>query len=97
MAMNFLGRFVGADGVATVSFNTNFASNKMDAQERSQLIAEWQAGAITWGEMRAKLVDDEIATIEDADEARGMIESEQGGSLMGVLNDRRDDKTNGAY
>ena len=97
LAMNFLGRFVGVDGMATVSFNTNFATNKMMPQERAQLIAEWQAGAITWGEMRAKLVDDEIATIEDADEARGIIESEQGDSLMGVLNDRRDDKANGAY
>lgn len=97
LAMNFLGRFVGADGVATVLFNTNFATNKMMPQERAQLIAEWQAGAITWGEMRAKLVDDEIATIEDADEARGVIESEQGDGLMGVLNDRRDDKTNGTH
>lgn len=76
LAMNFLGRFIGADGVATITFNTNFATNKMTAQERAQLIAEWQAGAITWSEMRAKLVEDEIATIEDADEARGVIEGE---------------------
>lgn len=78
----FLGEFVGADGVPTISFNTNFATNKMTAQERTQLISEWQAGAITWGEMRAKLVEDEIATIEDADEARGMIESELQGYVI---------------
>lgn len=72
----YLGRFMGADGVPTVSFNTNFATNKMTAQERAQLIAEWQGGAISFGEMRAKLVEDEIATIEDADEAKALIESE---------------------
>lgn len=72
----YLGRFVGADGVPTVSFNTNFATNKMTAQERAQLIAEWQGGAISWSEMRAKLVEDEIATIEDADEAKVLIEGE---------------------
>lgn len=71
-----MGRFVGADGVPTVSFNTNFATNKMTAQERAQLIAEWQGGAISFGEMRAKLVEDEIATIEDAGEAKALIEGE---------------------
>lgn len=50
----------------------------MTPQERQQLIAEWQAGAITWGEMRARMVDDEIAFIEDDELAKAEIESDLG-------------------
>lgn len=74
--LGFLGRFVGAASEPVVVFNTNFSTNKMTAQDRAQLIAEWQAGAISWSEMRDKLVEDEIATMENSDEARTLIEGE---------------------
>lgn len=74
--MGYLSRFVGVQDKVTVTFNTNFMTNKMTSDERRQLIAEWQAGAISFGEMRDKLVEDEIATIENSDEARAQIGSE---------------------
>lgn len=75
-AFTWCGQFMGVVGDCVITLNTNFATNKMTAQDRQQLIAEWQAGAISFGEMRAKLVEDEIATVEDSDEAKAMIESE---------------------
>jgi hypothetical protein len=44
------------------ALNTNFRSNSMNAQERAQLIAEWQAQAITDDEMREAMRRSGLAT-----------------------------------
>ena len=46
----------GDNEVIEVELNTNFVANRMNAQERAQLVAEWQAGAITDEEMRRNMV-----------------------------------------
>lgn len=50
-----------------VELNTNFVANRMNAQERAQLIAEWQAGALTDEEMRLNMVRAGVAS-EDFEE-----------------------------
>ena len=77
-ALNYCAEFLGVNHKCTMALNTRFDSSKMTPQERQQLISEWQAGAITWGEMRARMVDDEIAFIEDDELAKAEIESELG-------------------
>lgn len=63
------------------TLNTNFGFSKMTVEQRQQLVAEWQAGAVTFGEMRSQLVESEVATIEDDTEAANTIASEQGALL----------------
>lgn len=63
------------------TLNTNFGFSKMTTEQRAQLVAEWQAGAVTFGEMRSQLVESEVATIEDDTEAANTIASEQGALL----------------
>ena len=55
----------------------------MTAQERQQLIAEWQAGAISFPEMRANLYEDEIAKIEDHIKAKEQIDEYSIDNLTG--------------
>lgn len=50
--------------VISVELNTDFVINHMPPEERQQLIAEWQAGAITDEEMRLNLVRGGIASEE---------------------------------
>lgn len=54
--------------------NSDFDLSSMTPAERQQLIAEWQAEAITWSEMRRSLKRGRIATLPD-DEAREIIAS----------------------
>lgn len=44
--------------------NTEFDLLKLTPAERQQVIAEWQAGALTWGEMRSNLRRGGIATLD---------------------------------
>lgn len=78
-ALKACARYMGykEDGLV-VALNTTFNFSKMTPEQRMQLMAEWQMGAITWGEMRAQLVESEVATIEDENEAEQIIKSEQG-------------------
>jgi hypothetical protein len=46
--------------------NTEFDLTKMSAGDRAQLIKEWQAGAITFEEMRGSLRRAGVATLDDA-------------------------------
>ena len=85
-AFNYCGQFLGIKQISTVVFNTKFDANKMTADERRQLIAEWQTGAITFSEMRARLIDDEIAFIEDDELAKAEIESDLG-EITGHIDD----------
>lgn len=70
-------RFVGlSDSVEIVyELNTDFTLARMTAQERQQLIAEWQQGAITFSEMRAAMRKSGVATLDD-EEAREEIKDE---------------------
>lgn len=61
--------------------NTNFSFNKLSPQERAQLMAEYQAGVITWAEMREQLVENETAMVESPEEAKQIIEQESGAML----------------
>lgn len=72
-ALNYCAMYIGASTDCVLTLNTNFMTNKMTPQERQQLIAEWQAGVITWDEMRAKLVEDEIGTEENPEVAKSEI------------------------
>lgn len=72
-------RYMGHDDKDLVmTLNTEFDFAKMTPQQRQQLIAEWQGGAITFGEMRSKLIESEVAQIEDEVIAAQTIASEQG-------------------
>jgi len=59
----------------TYKLNTEFSIASMTAQERQQLIAEWQTGGISFSEMRAALRKSGIATLDDA-EAKTEIDAE---------------------
>jgi hypothetical protein len=46
--------------------NTDFEINHMSSQDRAQLLAEWQGGALTWEEYRFSLKRTGLATEDDA-------------------------------
>jgi hypothetical protein len=54
--------------------NSDFDLSDLDPNERQQLIAEWQAEAITWTEMRTALKRSRVA-FQDDEEARSEIEA----------------------
>lgn len=60
------------------ALSTDFGFSKMTVEQRQILMQEWQGGAITFAEYRAKLVESEIATDEIAQDAKAQIEQEQG-------------------
>lgn len=70
-------RFTGdnPDAIEYV-LNTDFSLSRMSAQERQQLISEWQAGAVTFSEMRAAMRKSGVATLDD-DAARTEIEEDE--------------------
>lgn len=76
-ALIFCGRFMGID-VQNISFalNTEFDLIKLSAQDRQQLISEWQASVVTFDELRHNLRRAGIVTKDD-DEARKQLEKEQ--------------------
>lgn len=75
-------RYMGYDEKDLVlTLNTQFDFAKMTPQQRQQLIAEWQAGAISFGEMREALIESEIAQEEDSVKAKAIIDAEQGAFL----------------
>lgn len=56
--------------------STDFAISKMPAQERQQLLLEWQGGIISFTEARTQLRQSGIATLDD-EEARDEIAGDQ--------------------
>lgn len=75
-ALEVCARFAGnAEAEIVYELNTDFSISRMTAQERQQLIQEWQQGAITFSEMRAGLRKSGVATLDD-DEAKDEIEEE---------------------
>ena len=62
------GQFLEAMEPDSIVFqlNVDFSVSKMTAQERQQLMAEWQGGLITWKEARALLHEAGVASEDDA-------------------------------
>lgn len=73
--LEWCSRFVGVNEEITFELNTDFDIATMTAQERAQVISEWQQGAITFSEMRENLRKAGVATLED-DKAKAEIEQE---------------------
>ncbi len=70
------GQFMGASESEIVfDINTDFGMNKMTVEDRRQLLLEWQSGAVTFTEMRDKLRDSDVATLED-EEAKELLQNE---------------------
>ena len=76
-ALAFAGNFLGEYDPEKFIYelNTDFSIAKMNAQERQQLIAEWQSELITWNEAREGLRKAGVAYEKDED-ARKLIDSE---------------------
>jgi hypothetical protein len=66
-ALRWAARFSGEDDTKIkFELNTEFDLIKLDANERAQLITEWQGQAITFGELRANLRRAGIANSDEA-------------------------------
>lgn len=76
-ALSFAGNFLGEYDPEKFIYelNTDFSVAKMSAQERQQLVAEWQSELITWTEAREGLRKAGVAYEKDED-ARKLIDSE---------------------
>lgn len=74
-ALDWAAVFVGIEkSSVTFKLNTDFDVSKMNSEDRRQLLAEWQNGAITFEEMRFQLSKSGVAT-EDSEVAKATIES----------------------
>lgn len=60
--------------VLNIELNTDFAMSRMDPQERAELIAEWQAGAIDYEEVRWNLKRSGVAFKDDQEVKDGVNE-----------------------
>jgi len=80
---------VGDDGqpANTIDYklNTNFDLVSLTPQERQETIAEWNAGAISWTEMRAALKSAGVASQAD-DVAKQEIQKDQAEALAAMPN-----------
>lgn len=66
-ALTVAARFSGdADAEIIYELNTDYSIAHMTPQERQQLMAEWQGGAVSFSEMRAALRKSGVATLDDA-------------------------------
>lgn len=75
-SLKWCAQFVGADGAGIeFALNTEFDLIRLSPQDRVALIGEWQAGAISFGELRDNLRRGGIVTRDD-DEAKAIIEAE---------------------
>jgi len=74
-ALEWCGVFLGDDSEQEFDLNTDLDIGKMPAPERAQLIAEWQANAISFTEMRFNLKRANIAYLDD-EEAKEEIEED---------------------
>ena len=83
-ALESCSQFVGAGGAPVFELYPEFELDKMTPQERQQLMAEWQSGALTWEEYRTGLQKAGVA-YEDAESAREIIASEKPRGGVGVL------------
>lgn len=68
------GEIVDDPEVIDYELNTDFASRMLTAADRTEIVSEWQKGAITWEEMRWNLKRSGVA-YEDDEEAKDTIAS----------------------
>ena len=87
-AVRACARYVGVkeDGLF-VTLNTQFNFSKLSPEQLDKLMALWQSGAISFGEMRGQLVESEYALIESVEEAAETIKQEQGALIYGGDNE----------
>lgn len=84
-ALKWAARWVGQpDSDVMFSLNTDFDVARMSAQDRAQLISEWQQGAITFEEMRNGLRKAGMVTVDD-ETAKTQIASESMESMVSVI------------
>lgn len=74
-ALKQMALFVGTSDTISFAVNRDFAFAKLTPEERRQLLAEWQGGAITFTEMRTNLRRGGVASIPD-EQAKSTILSE---------------------
>lgn len=78
-AATFTNANVNKDAVI-FQLSTDFAIQKLEPQERQQLLSEWQGGLLSFTEARAQLRQSGIASLDDA-VARSEIDQEQEAQL----------------
>lgn len=94
-ALTWCGMFLGSADKAEFDLNTDFEIGRMSAQDRAQLVSEWQSGAITFEEMRFNLRRANVAYLDD-EEAKDQLEEEMNSGLgaaaarMGLGQDNQD-------
>jgi hypothetical protein len=65
-SLGWAARFLNVDvGNTAFTLNTDFDLARMQPDARQQLILEWQAGALSWEEVRGNLRKSGIATLDD--------------------------------
>lgn len=80
-ALQFAARYAKAnEKQIEFELNTDFEISKLTAQERAQLLSEWQGGGITWIEYRWNVKRAGVA-FEDDKVAKAQIETDQADSL----------------
>lgn len=84
-ALQWAGAFVSATGDTKVELNTDYLPAGMTAQELSELVKAWQAGAISYETLYDNLLRGEIARQGvTAEQERAKIDEE--GPALGTLN-----------
>lgn len=85
-ALQCASKFVSAD-IPEIQFelNTDFDISVASPEQRAAIIKEWQAGAVTFTEMRAVMRKAGIAT-EDDEEAKATIETDTAKAMEAVVN-----------
>ena len=74
-ALTFAAEYANVSGEIEFELNTDFEIARMSAQDRQQLLSEWQGGGITWDEYRWNMKRSGIA-YEDDKEAQAKIKAE---------------------
>jgi hypothetical protein len=84
-ALQWCAMFANVADTVDYKLSTDYPSNRLTPQERTALLAEWQGGAIAFSEMREKLRQAGVATLDD-EEAKSEIETNPPQGVPG-LND----------
>lgn len=75
-ALSWCALFSGGSEEVVYRLDTDFLTNNITAQDRAQMVVEWNAGLLTFDEMRTMLVRADVATIP-SEEARKIIALEK--------------------
>lgn len=79
-ALTWCARFVNADETEIkYELNSEFDLTQLDPAERAEVIKEWQAGAITFSEMRQNLRRGGVATLDDDAAKKALIQDKTDG------------------